>query len=87
MCPDTQTDGNKCSGGATADPQPHRQADGIGESVELVHPHGRMRLHHTEDGECTLLQGLALVLHLTEAALQVRHLMADGLQLLLQHNR
>jgi len=38
-----------------------------------------------EDGEHAVLQGLALVLHLTEVALQIRHLAADGLQLLLQH--
>jgi hypothetical protein len=60
-------------------------ADDLGEGVELIHPHGRLRLHHTEDSERTILQDLALVLHLTEAALQVRHLAADGLQLLLQH--
>ena len=55
--------------------------------MELIHPHGRPRLHHTEDSERAILQGLALVLHLAEAALQVRHLAADSLQLLLQHYR
>jgi hypothetical protein len=52
--------------------------------VELVDPHRRSRLHHTEYGECAILQGLALVLHLTETALQVYHLAADGVQLLLR---
>ena len=37
--------------------------------MELVHLHGRPRLHHAENGERALLQGLALVLHLAEAAL------------------
>ena len=50
-------------------PQPHRRADDLGEGVELIHPHGRMRLHDTEDGERAVLQGLALVFYLTEAAL------------------
>ena len=37
-----------------------------------------------EDGKRTIFQGLALILHLAEAALQVRHLKADGVQLFLQ---
>ena len=54
--------------------------------MELIHPHGRLHLHHKEDGERAVLQGLALVLHLAKAALQVSHPAADGL-LLLQHYR
>ena len=55
--------------------------------MELVHLHGRPRLHHAENGERALLLGLALVLHLAEAALLARHLIADGFKLLLQHYR
>ena len=53
--------------------------------MELIHPHGHPWLHHTEDSERAIIRGLALVLHLAEVALQVRHLAADDLQLLLQH--
>jgi hypothetical protein len=53
--------------------------------VKLIHPQGRLRLHHTEDGERAVLQVLALIFHLAEAALQVRYLKADGLQLLPPH--
>ena len=80
-------DGGQCGGGAATDPQPHRQADDRGKGVELIHPHGRLRLHHTEDSKRAVLHGLALVLHLAKAVLQVRHLTADGLQLLIQHYR
>ena len=54
---------------ASMDPQPHRRPDDLGEGMELVHLHGRPWLHHAENGERALLQGLALVLHLAEAAL------------------
>ena len=85
--PSAQPDGGQCSCGATTDPQPHRRADDLGEGMELIHAHGRLWLHHSEDSERAILQGLALVLHLAKAALQVRHLTEDGLQLLLQHYR
>ena len=77
-------DGHQCSGGTTTSPQPHCRADDVGEGVELVDSHRRPRLHHAEDGERSFLQGLALVIHLDEAALQVCHLTVDGVQLLLQ---
>ena len=67
--PSAQTGGGQCSSGATVDPRPHQRPDGLGEGMELVHLHGCLRLHHTEDSECAVLQGLTLVLHLAEAAL------------------
>ena len=69
------------------DPQPHRRADDVGEGVELIDPHRRPRLHHAADSERAILQGLALVLHLSKAALQVCHLAVDSVQLFLQHYR
>ena len=53
--------------------------------MELVHLHRCLRHHHMEDGKRTIFQGLALILHLAEAALQVYHLAANGVQLLFQH--
>ena len=47
--------------------------------MELIQLYGHLQFHYKEDGERAVLQGLALVLHLAKAALQVRHLMADGL--------
>jgi hypothetical protein len=53
--PGAKLDGGQRDGGTATDPQPHRRANDLGEGVELIHSHGRPRLHHAEDSERAIL--------------------------------